>query len=139
MNKFRYKLIKFMEGRNGVDKLTSWLFVFYVIVGLIRAFIRNPIAGHIISGFMAVIFLYAIFRTLSKNIYARQKENYAFSAFITKITPHFTLLRDRIKDIRTKRYRHCPQCRKVLRLPYKRGKHNVRCPVCGTDFDVHIL
>lgn len=139
MNKFRYKLMKFMEGRNGVDKLTSYLFVLYVIVGLIRTFIKNSIAGYVVSSAMVVIFLYAVFRVFSKNLYARHKENNDFCNFLRRISPHFILLKDRIKDIRTKRYRRCPHCRNILRLPYKRGKHNVRCPKCGGSFDVYIL
>lgn len=139
MNKFRYKLMQFMSGRNGVDKLTSYLFLLYIIMGFIRAFLRNITAGYILSGIMTLIFLYAVFRVLSKNTYSRQKENCAFCNFLKKVKSHFILMKDRIKDIKTKRYRHCPHCKNILRLPYKKGKHNVRCPKCSGSFDVYFI
>lgn len=35
-------------------------------------------------------------------------------------------------------YRICPACRANIRLPKKKGAHSVRCPRCGTLFDVKI-
>lgn len=32
----------------------------------------------------------------------------------------------------------CPNCNKKIRLPNKKGKHGVCCPICKTDFKVKI-
>lgn len=139
MNSFRNKIFEFMQGRYGSDKLTVALLIMYAVTGFLRVFIRNRIADYVITALMTALLVFAAYRVLSKNIPKRQAENMAFIGFIGKITPHFVLLKDRIKDIKTKRYRRCPECKNVLRLPVKRGKHNVKCPKCGNDFSVHIL
>lgn len=135
MNKLRL----FMQGRNGVDALTGTLLVFYFILGIIRIFIRNHYAVLAVSLIMAGVLCYILFRVLSKNIASRQRENLVVLRFFDKVKPHLILFKDRIKDIKTKRYRRCPCCKNVLRLPYKKGKHNVRCPKCGNNFTVHII
>ncbi len=35
-------------------------------------------------------------------------------------------------------YRICPECKANIRLPKEKGQHSVRCPKCGTLFDVKI-
>ena len=30
----------------------------------------------------------------------------------------------------------CPKCKKVLRLPLKKGTHTCKCPVCNNKFEV---
>ncbi len=35
-------------------------------------------------------------------------------------------------------YRICPGCKANIRLPKEKGQHSVRCPGCGTLFDVKI-
>lgn len=143
MNGFREKIIRFMQGRYGGDKLGAALmiiyFVLYALFGVLRIFIKTRFIQSGISLLLFAIPVYAAFRFLSKNIFNRQKENAVFCNFLNKISPSFILLKDRIKDIRTKRYRRCPCCKNVLRLPYKRGKHGVKCPKCGKEFNVHIL
>lgn len=139
MNSFREKIFRFMQGRYGSDKLNFALIILYVILGFIRVFIRNRAAAYVFSAVMGIIVLYAVYRMLSRNIYKRQRENEVFCRWLGKVSPHFILLRDRLRDIKTKRYRKCPSCRNVLRLPYKKGKHSVRCPKCGHDFNVHII
>lgn len=138
--KLKYKLYGFMQGRyGGNDGLNLLLAIIYFVLVIMRAFIRNKIAGYIIYFLSLAVIIYAFFRILSKNIYARQKENAIIMNFWYKIKPRFILFKDRIRDIRTHRYRTCPNCKKILRLPYKRGKHTVKCPKCGHQFGVRIL
>lgn len=139
MDKLRYRLMNFMQGRYGTDKLGIALLVIYALIGFVRIFVRNKIAGIVLYVVMLLILAFAVFRMLSRNLEKRYKENAAFCSVIAKVSPHLILLKDRLKDIKTKRYRRCPTCKNVLRLPYKRGKHNVKCPKCGRDFKVHII
>lgn len=140
MNSLRYKIISFMQGRNGVDGLSVFALIIYAVMAFIRIFLkRNATMYYIVGGLMVLAVVYSAFRMLSKNTSKRHMENEAFMNFWYRIKPKFVLLKDRIKDIKTKRYRTCPGCKNVLRLPYSRGKHSVRCPKCGTKFDVRIL
>lgn len=139
MNNLRNRIITFMSGRNGFDTITLALMILYAIVGAARAFVRKPVAAYILLIIDGLILLYALWRIFSKNIYKRREEEAAFRRLLGKARTELVLIKDRIKDIRTKRYRRCPSCKNVLRLPYKRGRHNVICPRCGTGFDVHII
>ena len=139
MNNLRYKLMTFMQGRHGNDKLNTGILILYCIIALIRILIRGAAGRITLSVIMAVLLAVWVFRTFSKNIYARERENSVFCNWIYKIRPRAVLLKDRIKDIKTKRYRTCPHCKEVLRLPKRKGKHSVRCPKCGGVFDVRIV
>lgn len=136
---FRDKIISFMQGRYGSDRLSAALMVFYIVLGFIRMIVKNRVADIIITCVMTAAIVFAVYRMLSKNIFKRQLENEIFCRHLSKVNASLTLQRDRIKDIKTKRYRKCPGCKNILRLPYKRGTHNVKCPKCGRDFTVHIL
>lgn len=133
--KLKYKLIQFMYGRYGVDELYKALLVIFVALATVNIFISSKII-HII---LTAVFVWMIFRMLSKNHAARAGENRAFLKTAAPIKRFFSVNCRRIRDIRTKRYRVCPKCKATVRLPVKRGKHSVRCPKCGDTFKVNIL
>ncbi|HHV28204.1 hypothetical protein [Acetivibrio mesophilus] len=135
MGNFKSKLARFMYGRYGTDELSNWLFVVYFILLIANLFIRSNIISLLIY---AVIFI-VIFRTFSRNIYKRQRENEKFMKLWKPVKSKGTLTIQRIKDIKTKRYRRCPHCKSVLRLPRKTGKHKVDCPRCHNEFEVRVL
>lgn len=136
----KMKFFQFMQGRyGGNDGLNIGLMAIYLVLIVLRTFIRNGIVGYIIYLMSMAVLIYSLFRMFSKNIPARLEENAKFMRFWYKVKPKLILIKDRVKDIKTKRYRTCPHCKNVLRLPYKRGKHNVRCPRCGKDFSVRII
>lgn len=139
MNKLRYKLMTFMQGRHGNDKLNTGILILYCVISFIRIFVRGTAGRITLSVIMAALLAVWIFRMLSKNIYARERENAVFCNFLYKVRPKITLMKDRIRDIKTKRYRTCPHCKEVLRLPNKKGKHGVKCPKCGGVFEVRII
>ena len=139
MNKLRYKFMNFMRGRYGNDQLNVGLLALYLLLGIVRLFIRNRAAAYVFYVVMTLVLVFVFYRILSKNIAKRQQENAVFMRFWGKVRPKLILFKDRIKDVKTKRYRTCPNCKNVLRLPAKRGKHTVRCPRCGKEFKVRIL
>ena len=135
MGNFRDKLTRFMYGRYGADQLYYALFALYIVVLLVNVFTRT----WIFDVLMWAILAWLIFRTFSRNIYKRQKENEMFLKLWNPVQAGFSLLFRRIREIRTHRFRKCPQCRTVLRLPRKAGKHTVKCPRCQTRFQVRIF
>ncbi len=70
MNGFR----NYMTGRYGTDQLTVAL----LVAGMILTFIGNAFDWYFLIMLTYAIFFACIFRTMSKNILARQKENYKF-------------------------------------------------------------
>ena len=139
MYRFFDRLRMFFYGRNGVDSLGKFSMVVYLIVAIVNVFVRNLSARYSLWTVQWIILAIILFRMLSKNIYARQKENQAFERVFQKFKPSFRLLGERIKNIRTKRYRTCPNCKAVSRLPIKRGKLFVKCPKCNIPFKVFIM
>ena len=143
--RFRDKLIRFMYGRYGYDKLSFFMFCVYFAVYIVRIFLAfsSSKTAQVIS--LTLLFLsfvllgLIIFRFLSKNIYARQKENAVYLKLSKPVSEFFKRSFNRIRYIKTHRYRKCPHCKNFLRLPKKKGKHTVKCPCCSKNFDVNIV
>ena len=132
--KFTDKVIRFMYGRNGNDKLNRALFWVYFILLLANIIFKSTVLW-ILELLLVILYM---FRFLSRNIYRRQKENRAFLKIWNKISGYFKLQRNKIRDRKTHVYRKCSHCRATLRLPKKTGKHTVRCPKCNQTFSVNI-
>lgn len=140
MNGFFDKIQRFMIGRNGLDKLTGFLFAIYATLVFVSFFvIRFPIAHIVVYALEFILMLIIVFRTLSRNIYKRQKENRNFLCFSTAVKEFFTRQKNKIRDRKTHRYVKCKNCRAHLRVKNIKGKHTVRCPKCRNTFDVRIL
>ncbi|HHU50000.1 MAG: hypothetical protein ACOYEH_01565 [Caldicoprobacterales bacterium] len=135
MGSFRDRLIRFMYGRYGTDQLNIALFVIYFLLLLINLFTRNLILPIL----MWAVLIWTLFRSLSRNIYARQRENMFFLKLWRPVKSGITLNLRRLREIRTHRFRRCIRCKTVLRLPRRTGKHKVRCPRCQHRFNVRVF
>ena len=130
--KFRMWLARLMAGRYGVDQLGRALL--WIYLGLaIAALIFRPL--YYVS---LALMVWMMFRIFSKNIYKRQLENQKYLRLSGKVKGWFGLQKNKVRDRKTHRYRHCPYCKATLRLPNKKGKHTVCCPKCRKDFQVKI-
>ena len=128
------KLYNFMCGRYGLDKLTGFLILLNLLLNGIGSFMRNRIAYYIFYVLALAVFVFAVFRVLSKNIEKRRREGEWFDNLLVRT--NYTL---RFKYFKTHRFRVCPNCGENLRLSKKRGKRNITCPICGNKFSIHIL
>ena len=127
-----------MYGRYGADKLGNVLLVACAVVVIIHT-VTSLVLGIFKPQFNTIwidLGMYAvstslacvvIFRSLSRNVAKRRKENERFCGF-------FTLWKNKIRDRKTHVYRKCPSCKAVLRLPKAKGKHSVICPRCKNRF-----
>lgn len=134
MNKLKQKLISFMYGRYGIDNLYYGLFALWGFFIVINIFLRSLI----ISLLGTITAVYMIFRTFSRNHAKRRTENARFLRLWNPVKSWFILQRDRIRDRKNFRYRKCPHCKAIVKLPNKKGKHTVVCPKCRERFDVKI-
>lgn len=139
MWRLRERLSAFFYGRYGNDKFNIALLVLYVIFAIINVIVRNIFAIRIFYFLQWTILITVLFRSLSRNISARRKENEWFERNFSGFTDWFKLIFKRLKDIKYKRYRRCPNCKAIIRLPIKRGRHNVKCPSCNVNFKVNII
>ena len=130
MNKWIYKLQRFMTGRNGMDFLSLFLWILSVLLTFIHMFIRKNILIYIGDVFLLI----SIFRILSKNIYKRQQENRKFLQIISPLTNRISDMQKQKKDPDHKYYR-CPKCHQLVRVPKGRGRIEITCPRCKNIFE----
>jgi len=135
MNSFRNKLAAFFYGRYGLDQLYYGLLAVYLILFVVQCFVQSIV----LSLLSTVVIVIAFWRVLSKNHSARRRENEKFLRLWYPLRTEIVLLKDRFRDCRVTRYRHCRHCRAILKLPRKKGSHTVVCPKCHKRFSVHIL
>lgn len=126
MDRFR----QWMMGRYGPDQLTYALLIAYMVLYLAAQIAR--------LGILALIALlplaFGIFRVLSRNTNARYRENQAFLRVWTPVSAWFRRLKYNFHDRQANRIFKCPNCSNRLRVPRGRGKVQVTCPVCRTQF-----
>ena len=124
MNNFweqlKWKVYRFMQGRNGRDELAKVVIYASLILYLIGAFLDWD--ALCLVGYL--LFIYYMFRVLSKNLYARREEN---RRFVTVLETY------RIRFEQRKDYKifKCKGCGRNIRIPRGKGKIEVTCPMCG--------
>lgn len=135
MKNLRNKLASFFRGRYGMDSFGYFLFVIYVILCVF-----NAVFGLVAVQFLTLILaVYSIWRIMSRNFWKRSQENQKYLNVKMIVKTECKLLIDRIKYIKTARFRKCKHCKAIIKLPNKRGNHTVKCPKCGQKFDVKLL
>ena len=112
----------FMAGRYGTDKLNMTILGVGVAVCLISLFIPSAAVNLALTTVSYGLMFWAIFRTMSRNIYKRYQEN-----------RRFLMLLDRVKD-RQHKYFDCPRCHQPVRVPRGKGKIAITCPKCKEKF-----
>ncbi|MCD8094827.1 MAG: hypothetical protein LUE12_01695 [Ruminococcus sp.] len=146
MNNFRYKLMQFMQGRYGMDEMFYVLAVIYIALMFVNMFVQS----WLLQLLGLAVFVFAVYRFLSRNIAQRTKENgYAlkligfFKGGRRKAGRSFNSVQNksfykRYAQRNDYYFKRCPNCGKTLRLPRVKGKHGTRCPSCGCQFRVNI-
>ena len=134
-----------MLGRNGIDQLTIFMLIIYLLLNGIRTFFRFvPAVYFTMWGLALIVLALAVFRTLSKNCYRRQYENQKFLNILNKIhfdefaanmKRKFNRAKMRVMQFGTHRFRTCPNCNEHLRMSKKRGLRKITCPKCGERFE----
>ncbi|MBO2515985.1 MAG: hypothetical protein CW338_01735 [Clostridiales bacterium] len=132
--RFKMWLINFMDGRNGTDEFGRFLLIPWLILWVLQMFFPLRIL-FILS---IALIIYMIFRSFSRNLEKRQAENAKYLQIRKKVLQFLKRQKNRLRDIKTHRYRKCPQCRAILRLPLKKGEVQVDCPRCREHFTVNI-
>ncbi len=131
------KITRFLMGRYGLDPLGYALIILSMALSLTSSVVNS--VSHAVSYALWIlsyaVLVWAVFRVLSRNIYARRRENEKFMGIWKPVKKWFKLQYNRIKDIKTHRHFACPNCKNNLRVPKGRGTITITCPVCKTKFD----
>lgn len=137
-NNFKNKLRIFMQGRYGADELYKFTVILTGIFIVIDIFTSAFLKISLLSGLIILMIAWSYFRFFSRNIYKRQNENRKYLKCRDNVKSFFRISKLRFRDRKTYSYRRCPVCKKMLRLPKRKGKHTVNCPECKNDFNVKI-
>ena len=126
----REKLRRFMIGRYGTDGLNQFLSIASLVLLLIAIVSRVSLFTWL--GVALLVFCY--YRTFSRNISKRTEENYKFYTLKDRVDNKFRGLKEQWANRKVYHYYRCPQCRQKLRVPRGRGRIQISCPRCGTQF-----
>ncbi len=137
--RFRNTVARFMLGRYGNDGFNRFLFWLYFVIWVISQFFRRTLWGIAFAILLWGVLGVLLFRTLSRNIPRRQAEERWFLGWWHPTKRWFGHQFTRLRDIRRFRYRRCPSCRAMLRLPIKRGRRTVTCHRCHGQFMAFFL
>ncbi len=149
MGKFREKMYRFMYGRYGTDELynfLSYLNIFLIIAYSITILcmkegLARTVVSLCFSTLIIFVFIFEIWRTMSKNTAKRRRENERYLKVSRAVKRFFT--GNTSKGTRTHNrddayfiFRDCTRCGSTLRLPRRVGKNRVNCPRCSHSFYV---
>ena len=126
------KIKEAFQGCYGIDDL------YYLGLGsLFLLYLLNIIVNSRIISILELVLIFIMtYRAVSKDINKRYKENQKYRNYKQKILKKFKLGIEIIKNYNNNYYKRCPKCKQMLKLPLKKGKHEVRCPNCGNKFVV---
>ncbi len=137
MSRFRLFWLRVMQGRNGTDALNRVLFLACLVTAVLSLLL--PGIGKFIFYYLSFFLLvWCLYRTLSRQVAARQRENAAWLRLRRRAVVWGRLQKRKWADRKTHVFRRCPHCRATVRLPKKPGRHTVTCPKCRQDFEVKI-
>ena len=124
-----------MQDRYGFDQLGLALIITSLIINIISGFMFVGSVRLVFKLVDVALVVIAVLRFLSKNIDARSRENMRFRTVWDKVSQWFKFQNRRFRDGQAHRYYHCPNCKAQLRVKNIKGKHTIRCPRCGAQFE----
>jgi len=125
----REKLIRFMRGRYGNDRLGQAMLVVALVCVALSLF-RIPF----ISTIGMVVLILTYYRMFSRNIARRAAENQKYMQLEWKARAKLQRRRQALAQRKTHRVYKCPNCKQKIRVPRNRGRIAISCRKCGTEF-----
>ncbi len=139
--KTKQTLRSFMNGRNGVDQLSTGLLVAgllcYLLSSILGSFVNRPLLAvlsmllHFV-GFAAYVL--CIYRMFSRQLDKRRAENRRYVAFMERQKKKRTQAVNRFKNRKIYKYFKCPGCKAWLRLKRGSGVVTITCSRCHNSF-----
>lgn len=132
MLKLAHFLQRLLMNRYGQDALNTTLIIFsfvFSLLSLIDSFL-SPLFS--ITSFVLVIIV--LLRFFSKNISRRRLENKSFLSLTAPLYRNLKVIYLNVTDPRRK-YFLCPMCKRMVRIPRKKGRVEITCPTCHHHFN----
>ena len=130
LQKIKEKLIRFMQGRHGLDNLG----MFTLLTGLVISIIGSLTGSFLLALLGWALYIITIFRMFSRNQAKRAAENQKYISLTgnwkTRIRQFFI----RLKNRKQYKYFRCPQCKTLLRMSRGTGEREITCARCHNQF-----
>ncbi len=123
LERLQWKLSGMMQGRRGADTFSNFL----VVAGIVLLFASLIPGLDLLSWVALIVLAYSLFRSYSKNIAARDRENATFERIVEKPRKQLSLMRKKWTNRKTTRYFKCKGCGQVLSVPRGKGTLRVVC------------
>ena len=123
-------ITRFMAGRYGGDQFNVFLLALYLVLYLISLFTR----WLVLEIAAVVLLLFALYRSLSRDLEHRRAENARFLQVVRPIARRWSTFRARAHD-KEHCYFKCPNCGQQMRVPKGKGRITVHCRSCGAAFE----
>ncbi len=123
-------IAKMMYGRYGTDQLGFVTLFLVLILNIVFTFTGWDIL-YVLGIMLTVVCIWRIF---SKNISRRYAENQKFLQMTTPVRNAAIRWIAQMRDLKTHRHYHCPECRQKIRVPKGKGKIQITCPKCHHEF-----
>lgn len=114
----REKLIRFMQGRYGNDRLGQAMLV-VALVCMVLSLFRIPF----ISTIGLVVLVLTYYRMFSRQIARRAAENQKYLQLEWKLRAKLQKRRQALAQRKTHRIYKCPNCRQKIRVPRNKGPY----------------
>lgn len=121
---------RLLYGRYGQDALGQAL----LLCALIVAGVWSLTAIRVLAYLLLVLLALYYYRVFSTKIAIRQGENQRFLQWWLPKKKAVSDARMRFRDRKVHRYYRCKSCKTYLRVPRGKGKINIKCPKCGSQF-----
>jgi DNA-directed RNA polymerase subunit RPC12/RpoP len=126
MDKIKWYLRHFMDGRNGMDECAKTSMIGACIIMMISNVLRSAMV-HLLAWMM---FVYGLYRIFSRDVRRRSEENHTFLSYLQ-------LGRMNFEQRKTHRIYLCKNCKRKIRVPKGKGKIEITCPSCGCKMIHH--
>ena len=123
-------IAKMMYGRYGTDQLGFVTLFLVLILNIIFTFTGWDIL-YVLGIMLTVVCIWRIF---SRNISRRYAENQKFLQMTAPVRNAAIRWIAQMRDLKTHRHYHCPECRQKIRVPKGKGKIQITCPKCHHEF-----
>lgn len=125
----RDKLRRFMYGRYGNDRLNQFMIILSVFCLLLSFFGLWPF--YIAA---VILLVWEYYRMFSRQISKRSAENAWYLKKEMAVRAYAIRQKNMLKQLKQYHIYKCPGCKQKIRIPRGRGRVEIRCSKCGTEF-----